>query len=217
MTEALTTTSKPRLTSAFQRLMSIHWWMALCYVALFLGGTFMARLDREVSFRGSFYDAHKMIGVLTLALLGWRILVLVQVWWRKYSKRWPELSGKWWKNVALHSGIYLLMVAVPMAGFLLSNSFKANNVIFLGLTLPDIFPQNKEMVEIGRSSAFLACLSIPRLDHSAVDTAVEGREGQLAAFRQIHTKHIWQPAPRLTGSLGTDQTVATRNALVDLP
>ena len=114
----------------------------------------MARLDREVSFRGSFYDAHKMIGVLTLALLGWRILVLVQVWWRKYSKRWPELNGKWWKNVALHSGIYLLMVAVPMAGFLLSNSFKANNVIFLGLTLPDIFPQNKEMVEIGRSLHF---------------------------------------------------------------
>ena len=135
MTEALTTTSKPRLTSAFQRLMSIHWWMALCYVALFLGGTFMARLDREVSFRGSFYDVHKMIGVLTLALLGWRILVLVQVWWKKYSKRWPMLNGKWWKNVALHSGMYLLMVAVPMAGFLLSNSFKANNVIFLG---PDV-------------------------------------------------------------------------------
>ena len=154
MTEALTTTSKPRLTSAFQRLMSIHWWMALCYAALFLGGTFMARLDREVSFRGSFYDVHKMIGVLTLALLGWRILVLVQVWWKKYSKRRPMLTVKWWKNVALHSSMYLLMVAVPMAGFLLSNSFKANNVMFLGLVLPDIFPQNKGMVEIGRNLHF---------------------------------------------------------------
>ena len=154
MTEALTTPSKPRLTSAFQRLMSIHWWMALGYLALFLGGTFMARLDRGVSFRGSFYDVHKMIGVLTLALLGWRVLVLLQVSWKKYSKRWPKLGRRWYQNVALHSGLYLLMVAVPLAGFLLSNSFKANNVMFLGLVLPDIFPQNKGMVEIGRTLHF---------------------------------------------------------------
>ncbi|MCT0247519.1 cytochrome b [Synechococcus sp. CS-205] len=154
MTGVLATASKPRLTSAFQRLMSIHWWMALCYLALFLGGTLMARLDRDVFLRGSLYDVHKSIGVLTLALLGWRIFVLLQVWWKKYSKRWPKTSPKWWQSVALHAGLYIFMVAVPVAGFLLSNSFKANNVTFFGLPVPDVFPENKGMVEIGRSLHF---------------------------------------------------------------
>ncbi len=134
--------------------MSIHWWMALCYLALFLGGAFMARLDRDVFLRGSLYDVHKSIGVLTLGLLGWRIIVLLQVWWKKYSKRWPKTIPKWWQSVALHAGLYVFMVAVPAAGFLLSNSFKANNVTFFGLPVPDVFPERKGMVEIGRSLHF---------------------------------------------------------------
>lgn len=154
MSETLTTSSKPRLTSAFQRLMSIHWWMAACYLGLFVGGVVMARLEREVSFRGSLYDLHKSIGVLTLGLLSWRVLVLSQVWWKKYSHRRPKLSGKWWQAFALHTSLYLFMLAVPIAGFLLSNSYQSNNVEFLGFVVPDIFPQNKAMVEVGRNLHF---------------------------------------------------------------
>lgn len=114
----------------------------------------MSQLPREVSFRGMMYDFHKSIGVLSMALLTWRIFVLIQVWWKKYSKRWPKLSVKWWQTFILHASLYLFMWAVPIAGFLLSNSFKANNVSFFGLVLPDIFPQNKDMVEVGRSLHF---------------------------------------------------------------
>jgi cytochrome b561 len=147
-------TSKPRLTSAFQRLMSVHWWMAAAYLILFVGGTIMSQLPREVSFRGGMYDFHKSIGVLSMALLTWRIFVLIQVWWKKYSKRLPRLSPKWWQTFILHASLYLFMWAVPIAGFLLSNSFKAKNVSFFGLVLPDIFPQNKEMIEVGRGLHF---------------------------------------------------------------
>lgn len=148
------TTSKPRLTSAFQRLMSVHWWMAAAYLILFIGGTIMSQLPREISFRGMMYDFHKSIGVLSMALLTWRIFVLIQVWWKKYSKRSPKLSPKWWKTFVLHTSLYLFMWAVPIAGFLLSNSFKAKNVSFFGLVLPDMFSQNKEMVEVGRGLHF---------------------------------------------------------------
>jgi cytochrome b561 len=146
--------SKPRSNSAFKRLMSVHWWMAIAYLVLFPVGTFMAQLPREVSFRSSLYDFHKSIGILTMALLTWRILVLLQVWWKKYTKRSPKVSADWIKTVALHSSLYLLMWAVPIAGFLLSNSFKADNVKFFGILLPDIFPQNQAMIEVGRSAHF---------------------------------------------------------------
>jgi cytochrome b561 len=151
MTETAVITNKRRLTTAFQRLMSIHWWMALCYLVLFVGGAFMARLDRQVFFRGGLYDVHKSIGVLALALLSWRVIVLLQVWWKKYSKRWPKRSSKWWQSAVLHASLYSFMVSVPVAGLLFSNSFKANNVKFFGLPVPDLFPEDKAMVEYGRS------------------------------------------------------------------
>jgi cytochrome b561 len=144
---------KNRLNSAFQRLMSVHWWMASCYLILFVSGTIMARLPR-IDFRDLLYDFHKSIGVLTMALLTWRILTLLQVVRKKYMKRLPKFSPQWLKIFALHTMMYVFMWAVPSAGFLLSNSFRANGVKFFGLLLPDIFPQNTAMVEVGRSLHF---------------------------------------------------------------
>jgi cytochrome b561 len=46
------------------------------------------------------------------------------------------------------------MWLVPIAGFFFSNSFRSNNVKFFGIVLPDIFPQNSAMVEVGRSLHF---------------------------------------------------------------
>ncbi|BAZ41608.1 hypothetical protein NIES4101_75740 [Calothrix sp. NIES-4101] len=145
---------KSRFNSAFKDLMSVHWWMAACYLVIFITGSYMSSLEREVSFRSQLYDFHKSIGVLTMGLLTWRILTLLRVWWRKYTKRTPKLTGEWWRNFALHFSLYLFMWAVPITGFLLSNSFKQNNVKFFGIVLPDIFPQNQAMVDIGRNLHF---------------------------------------------------------------
>ena len=154
MNQDLTTARRPRLTSAFQRLMSVHWWMAGLYLLQFSGGAFMAQLSREVSFRGSLYDIHESIGLLTIALLLWRIMVLLQVWWKKYTRHLPRLSPKWWRNMLLHTLLYGFMVVVPLTGLLLSNSYKAGNVAFFGLVITDLFPENKAMVELGRSLHF---------------------------------------------------------------
>jgi len=146
--------AKPRVNSAFKQLMSAHWIMSACYLVLFVGGTFMSQLPRELSVRGPLYDFHKSVGVLTMALLTWRILILLRVWWKKYAKRRPKFTKEWYKTFALHASLYVFMWLVPVAGFLLSNSFKSNNVKFFGIVLPDLFPQNSAMVEVGRSLHF---------------------------------------------------------------
>jgi cytochrome b561 len=148
-----TISRKPRLNSVFQRLMSIHWWMAGCYLILFVVGTFMAQLSRN-DFRNLLYDFHKSIAVLTMALLTWRILTLIQAMGKKYAKRLPEYSPQWLRNFVLHTLMYVFMWAVPIAGFFFSNSFRSNNVKFFGLLLPDFFPQNEAMVEVGRALHF---------------------------------------------------------------
>jgi cytochrome b561 len=152
-------TPKRRITSAFQRLMSLHWWMAALYAVLFVGGTYMSQLPREVSFRMALYDVHKSLGLVTLALLTWRILVLLQVWRKKYSRRWPKLTAGWWRNFWLHTTMYGLMWFVPVAGIFLSNSFRPNNVKIFGLPLPDIFPANQAMVDLGRGLHFWTAYS----------------------------------------------------------
>ncbi len=156
--------AKLRVNSAFKALMSMHWLMAGCYLVLFITGTLMAQLPREVFIRNPLYDFHKSIGTLVMALLTWRILVLLRVWWRKYTKRPPKFTKEWFKTFALHTSLYMFMWGVPVTGFLLSNSYKSNNVKFFGIVLPDIFPQNSAMVDVGRNLhfwlayTFLACI-----------------------------------------------------------
>ena len=146
--------AKPRLNSAFKQLMSLHWVMSACYLVLFIGGTFMAQLPREFLIRGPLYDFHKSLGVLVMALLTLRILTLLRVAWKKYTKRLPKFTQEWYKNLALHATLYVFMWLVPVAGFFFSNSFKSNNVKFFGIVLPDAFPHNSAMVEVGRSLHF---------------------------------------------------------------
>ena len=148
------TAAKPRLNSAFKQLMSLHWVRSACYLVVFITGAFMARLPRELFIRGSLYDFHKSVGVLTMAFLTLRILTLLRVWWKKYTKRLPKFTKEWYKNFALHATLYVFMWLVPVAGFFLSNSFKSNNVKFFGILLPDLFPKNPAMVEVGRSLHF---------------------------------------------------------------
>jgi cytochrome b561 len=147
-------TKKPKQNSAFLRLMSVHWWMARLYVVLFLGGWFMTHLPKGSNYRTILYDFHKSIGILTIAILTWRILVLLQVWWRKYTKRLPKLSPSWIKTFILHTLLYVFMWATPVTGVFLSNSFQINNVKLFGIGLPDLFPQNSAVVELARNLHF---------------------------------------------------------------
>ncbi|MEM8639474.1 MAG: cytochrome b/b6 domain-containing protein [Cyanobacteria bacterium P01_G01_bin.54] len=153
-TSSAITPTKRRRTSAFQRLMSVHWWMAGIYPALWGVGLLMVKLDRENPVRSPLYDFHKSLGIVTLMLLTWRIITLLQVWWRKYAKRWPRFSLPWLKLVALHSLLYGFMVGVPLSGFYLSNSFKSQNVRFFGLVMPDLFPENHAALGLARSLHF---------------------------------------------------------------
>lgn len=146
--------AKRRPNSAFQNLMSLHWWMAVAYLILFVGGTFMSQLPCDVAIRPALYDFYKSIGILTVGLLLARVLLLLRVWWRKYTRRLPQLSARWWRLFLLHTSLYLFMIVVPTTGVFLSNSFKAGNVKFFGLVVPDIFPENSSAVDLGRNLHF---------------------------------------------------------------
>ncbi len=158
MTSQLTSAKrliKPRMNSGFKRLWSMHWIMAGCYFVLFVAGTVMVRMPEELPLREGTYTLHKSLGALTMALLTWRIFLLQQVWWRKYTRRLPKPTPEWIRTVLLHMFIYVFMLSVPISGFFLSNSYGSGNVPFFWFTtLPDIFPENAAVVELARDLHF---------------------------------------------------------------
>jgi cytochrome b561 len=146
--------AKLRRNSAFKRLWSMHWMMAACYFVLFVAGTLMVRMPEELPLREPTYTLHKSIGALTMALLTWRIFLLQQVWWRKYTRRLPTPTHEWVRTALLHGLIYVFMLFVPVSGFFLSNSYGSGNVPFFWFTLPDIFPEDTAVVELARDLHF---------------------------------------------------------------
>ena len=133
-----------RLNSVFKQLMSIHWWMAGLYLILFASGISLERLPSEISLREFTYAAHKSFGVLVLLLLGWRGYLLLRVWGKKYTKHLPKFTSNWYFKTGLHAVLYLLMFAVPLSGYWLSNAHQANNINLFGIPMPDLFPVSSE-------------------------------------------------------------------------
>jgi cytochrome b561 len=147
--------SRFRINSAFQHLWSIHWWMATCYLVLFVVGFGMVRMHEDTALQDNAYTLHKSFGALTMALLTWRIVTLQRVWWRKHTRRLPKISGEWVRTCLLHTTIYVFMLVVPISGFFLSNSYQSGNVPFFWVaTVPDMFPKNAAVVELARDLHF---------------------------------------------------------------
>jgi cytochrome b561 len=158
-----------RKKSAAQRLWSIHWWMAIVYVLLFVGGTYMSQLPRAVAYRGAMYDFHKSLGVITMALLTVRILFVLLKLQRKSPAKRPLPNWERVQAIALHTLLYGFMLVVPLSGWFFSNSFGKGVAVF-GIPMPHLFPADKGLAELGRSLhfwlayTFLAFIALHSLD-----------------------------------------------------
>ena len=168
--------------SAAQRLWFLHWLMAVVYLVLFAGGFYMTDLPREVTYRGSLYDFHKTLGVVVMSLLLARISVLVGVVLHKYRRRLPKTTPHWWRMFALHVVLYTFMLLVPLSGYLFSNAYDKDVVIFgTGIALPPLIWANQALAELGRNAhfwlsyTFLGCILLHGLQQQKYLRAIARR------------------------------------------
>ena len=105
----------------------LHWAIALLIIWNFIEGLYLES--------NGLYNFHKQTGVAIL------ILVMVRIFWRvtnNYPKMVASLSkGEKFLAKAGHWLLYLLMLAMPLSGILMSDAF-GMPVPFLGLTLPTL-------------------------------------------------------------------------------
>jgi cytochrome b561 len=121
---------------------ALHWLMAVLLIALFAVGVYMHELPLSPQ-KLQIYSWHKWAGVSLF------LLVLVRLAWR-IGHRPPALPSTmpgWQRNAAhgLHLLLYLLMVAIPLSGWLMSSAKGFQTVWFAVLPLPDLIGKDKEM------------------------------------------------------------------------
>jgi len=134
--------TSPRYT---RTAIALHWLIALALVGLFSVGLYMHDLPLSPQ-KLKIYSWHKWGGVTVF------LLVLVRLAWR-FGHRPPALPAAMpeWQKIAangLHHVLYLLMIAIPLSGWLMSSAKGFQTVWFGVLPLPDLIGKDKELGEI---------------------------------------------------------------------
>lgn len=111
---------------------ALHWTLAVLLVATTALGLFMMSIEDEPG-SGWYFDLHKSVGIVIALLVGARVV------WRLKNRPEPlPASVPIWQAklaVATQAMLYLLMVLVPLAGYL-GASFSKAGVRFFGLATP---------------------------------------------------------------------------------
>lgn len=95
---------------------ALHWLMALLIIGMLLCGFLMGEFGRDDPLRPLLYSWHKSTGTLLLLLIALRVL------WTLLNPK-PRLpGGQTPANLlarGVHLGLYLLMIGLPLSGYLL--------------------------------------------------------------------------------------------------
>ncbi|MCW8919480.1 MAG: cytochrome b [Gammaproteobacteria bacterium] len=132
----------------------LHWLMALIIITLIGVGIYMAELPRDTeeqkAYAFQFYGLHKSFGVLVM------LLVVTRLLWLRVSPA-PALpavfaAGERKMVKGLHAILYVLMLLLPLSGYLMSNA-GGYPIHFFGLgELPALIGKSKEFGEIAHEA-----------------------------------------------------------------
>ena len=126
---------------------ALHWLLALAIAGSFSVGLYMHGLPFSPA-RLKLFNWHKWAGITILALSALRLL------WRLAHRPPADLPMARWQSRAahaVHTALYLLFFAVPLAGWAYSSAAGFPIVVYGVLPLPDFVPVNKELAEAMKS------------------------------------------------------------------
>jgi cytochrome b561 len=132
---------------------ALHWLIALMIFITFPLGLYMADLKPSPTML-KLFSYHKWIGVTIF------FLVAIRLAWRRTHPVPPPIAGmpRWQEiaSIAIHHTLYLLMVIIPLSGWLMSSA-DGYQTVWLGIVpLPDLLDKNKELGDtLGEVHEFL--------------------------------------------------------------
>lgn len=135
----------------------LHWAMAVLLIGMLLLGWFMVEIvgSRDMVLRYQLTQLHKSFGFVAF------VLALLRVLWRFVNPTPPFPEGApLWERLAArfsHLLLYLLMLAVPLSGWLMASAsplndpgaypFQMKNMVFGLFEMPDPHPKGDRALE----------------------------------------------------------------------
>ena len=123
----------------------LHWLVALLIFAGFPLGLYMVDLPLSPD-KLKLYSYHKWIGITVL------LLVAVRVSWRltHVPPPLPASVAAWQRHASaiVHGLLYVLMIAIPLSGWLMSSAKGFQTVWFGVLPLPDLVGKDKALGDL---------------------------------------------------------------------
>ena len=120
----------------------LHWSIGLGIIAMLGLGLFMDGMEDSPT-KWQFYGWHKSTGIIILGLVLVRIIV-------RFRTATPPLPRhmKPWQRIASHLShgiLYLLMIYMPLTGWLMSSGGGYDVSVFGSPNLPNLIEKNKEL------------------------------------------------------------------------
>lgn len=116
-----------------------HWFMSLLIIGLIALGLYVQQLPFSPE-KLKLISWHKWGGITAL------ILVVLRLLWRATQKPLPRIANmpQWQhaSSVAVHWALYLLMLAIPISGWLMSSAKGVPTVLFGVWPLPDLIERD---------------------------------------------------------------------------
>jgi cytochrome b561 len=123
----------------------LHWGIALLIFVTFPLGVYMHELPLSPD-KLRLYSYHKWIGITIL------MLVAIRLAWRATHTPppLPDSVAGWQRRASaiVHGLLYLLLVAIPLSGWLMSSAKGFQTVWFGVLPLPDLVGKDKALGEL---------------------------------------------------------------------
>jgi len=123
----------------------LHWLAALLIFVAFPLGVYMHELPLSPG-KLKLYSYHKWIGITLL------MLAALRVTWRltHTPPPLPADMAAWQRQAsqAVHGLLYVLMIAIPLSGWLMSSAKGFPTVWFGVLPLPDLVEKNRELGDL---------------------------------------------------------------------
>jgi cytochrome b561 len=135
---------------------SLHWVMAALFISVFAVGWYMDFLPLGMA-KLEWMSRHKSLGVTVLALAVLRIV------WRLYEPT-PDALGKHvLERLAAkvgHLGLYAVMLAMPLTGWMMSSAANFPVSVFGLFTLPNLVAPDQGLFETLKTAHFLLSWAI---------------------------------------------------------
>ncbi len=121
----------------------MHWLMALLIIGLLAVGLYMTNLPAGEQ-KSTLYGWHKSFGIIIL------VLALLRVIW-SLSNKTPSLNIVRYEQIAarcMHFILYILMIFMPLSGWIMSCAAGHPPSLFGMVTLPNIVAPNNELRDV---------------------------------------------------------------------